>query len=245
MDSKVIAALIGLAGISLGAFLGGIGYYLKTRAERTKVKKLVLYHLLEIRHFIKVSATNPNAIAQEYFKLCNKYFKSKGFSDENEIPKEIVKLISGHLQNLFIAQKPKITKEFIELYENSLVELCKDEPVLAYMLKGKENISHLLEAQSLYIENFSEIEMFSSTAELKAFFSKEIDDANFSAISSLIEDLDNEITTVAKKCGIITRLECRKVIRNGISQEVSLDEKELTAAFDKLFQNALDAAAKK
>ena len=28
MDSKVIAALIGVGGVSVGALLGGVGYYL-------------------------------------------------------------------------------------------------------------------------------------------------------------------------------------------------------------------------
>ena len=82
MDSKVIAALIGLLGISLGALLGGVGYYLKSRSERLQAKKLVLYHLLEIRHLLKSSYANPKEITAEYLKFCKSYFLKLGLNDD-------------------------------------------------------------------------------------------------------------------------------------------------------------------
>lgn len=50
MEAEVVVALIGVAGASVGALLGGVGYYLKSKLDVMRSKRIVLFYLLEFRH---------------------------------------------------------------------------------------------------------------------------------------------------------------------------------------------------
>jgi hypothetical protein len=148
MDTEVIAALIGL--ISLGALLGGIGYYLKTRQERMKNKKIVLFHLLEFRHQVKSSYVAPKELADEYFRICTSYFKKVGLSDGDEISQSIRSNVEDYMSNLVAACKPNIGEDFIQSYEDSLKNLCATDPVLAFKLRGMERLHEITNAKEKY-----------------------------------------------------------------------------------------------
>lgn len=96
MDSKIIAAIIGVGGVSVGAFLGGVGYYLKSRNETQQTKKLVLYHLLELRHLLKSSYADPKEFTEEYINYCKAFFQKKGVIEESEFPEALKTLFHGH-----------------------------------------------------------------------------------------------------------------------------------------------------
>lgn len=208
MDSKIIAAIIGVGGVSVGALLGGLGYYLKSRNETQQTIKLVLYHLLELRHLLKSSYADPKEITEEYLNYCMTFFQKRGMTDEGKFPEALKTLIEKHFADLLSAMKPRIDGGFIHSYEDALKELCKTDPVLAFKLRGRERISEILEVQSEYIESVTADVQVASSNDFNQLLQKQMDDAGSKVLLELIQDIDNEISLVAWKCSPLTWAKC-------------------------------------
>lgn len=236
MDPKVVASL---AGVSVGALLGGIGYYLKSRAERLKAKRTVLFHLLELRHLLVASNIDPNDITDKYIEYSEEYFNKIGLPEEEKLPAELTNMIRDHLCRIMSTQRPKIDEAFIKSYENSLTELCKDEPVLAFRLKGLDNVNSLLDAQEAYTSNVSNAEFFSKVSTLKEHMSEQLKNANFSAISKLIDGYNEDILNVSWSCDLVTWYKCRKIVKAKVSNEICFKESGLDKELDNMFQELL------
>ncbi|WP_206483421.1 hypothetical protein [Thalassotalea sp. G2M2-11] len=236
MDPKVVASL---AGVSVGALLGGIGYYLKSRSERLKAKRTVLFHLLEIRHLLVTSNIDPNDIADKYIEYSEAYFNKIGLPEEEKMPAELVNMIKDHLCRIVSTQRPKIDEDFIKSYETSLKELCKDEPVLAFRLKGLDNVNSLLDAQEAYESNVSNSEFFSQVSTLKEHMSEQLKNANFSAMSKLIDGYNEDILNVSWSCDLVTWYKCRKIVKAKVSNEICFKETGLDKELDNMFQELL------
>jgi len=244
MDSKVIAALIGLLGISLGALLGGVGYYLKSRSERLQTKKLVLFHLLEIRHLLKSSYANPKEITAEYLKCCKSCFLKLGLNDDEDVPKELNELIESHMTNLLKVLSPEISIEFINAFENSLQSLCKDDPVLAFQLRGKEKLTEVLTTQDNYIKNFSNLKFLGTSQQENEFVEKQLDNMNNKATKELIRDIDKDISLVSRHCGFFTWYNCRNIIKQKSKPKVCFKDMGIEKLLEETFKEFLDSAKK-
>jgi hypothetical protein len=244
MDSKVIAALIGLIGISLGALLGGVGYYLKSRSERLQAKKLVLFHLLEFRHLLKSSYVDPKEITAEYLKYCTAIFLKLGVNLDDDVPEELKKLIENHMASLVEAMSPKISPAFIHSFENSLHSLCKDEPVLAFQLRGKEQLTEVLTIQENYIKNFTNSNLFGSYQKDNEVASKQLNDMNNRATKELIKDIDQDISLISRYCGIYTWFNCRSIIKKKSKPKVCFKDTGIEKLLEETFKEFLDSAKK-
>jgi hypothetical protein len=244
MDGKVIAALIGLAGISLGALLSGIGYFMKSRAERLQVKRNVLFHLLEIRFLLVSSYEDPRKITESYIELCKRCFEKAGLGADEGPPESLKMLIENHLKNVIEAVKPKIESDFISSYENSLKDLSKDDPVLAYRLRGRENLKEFLQAQDEYISSFEELDLFKENPFMADVLSDQFDEASRSSMEKLILDINSDVSLVSRKCGIGHWWSCRKIIRRNMEPTNCFDEVELEKALDSLLVQIVEAVNK-
>lgn len=244
MDGKVIAALIGLAGISLGALLSGIGYFMKSRAERLQVKRNVLFHLLEIRFLLVSSYEDPRKITESYIELCKRCFEKAGLGADEGPPESLKMLIENHLKNVIEAVKPKIESDFISSYENSLKDLSKDDPVLAYLLRGRENLKEFLQAQDEYISSFEELDLFKENPFMADVLSDQFDEASRSSMEKLISEINSDVSLVSRKCGIGHWWSCRKIIRRNMEPTNCFDEVELEKALDSLLVQIVEAVNK-
>ncbi|MGR5150034.1 hypothetical protein ACQKP8_26245 [Photobacterium alginatilyticum] len=224
MDSKVLAALIGLVGISLGAFLSGLGFYLKSRAERLETKRNVLFHLLEIRHLVKTSFLDSHKITQEYLTYCLDYFEKIGLGKMGAMPDGINSLIDEHLNNLLSAMKPNIDASFISSYENAIKQLSKNDPVLAYKLSGREKLNQVLNSQDEYLNNLSGLESIQNIPNVSSFISKQADKAQDAAIKELLNDLDKDIHNVSLGCGLLTWWSCKKIMEKKEQPSINFSE---------------------
>ena len=243
MEGKVIAALIGLIGISLGAFFGGIGFYLKTRSERLQAKKLVLFHLLEIRHILKSSYADPKEITAEYLKFCKSYFLKLGLNDD-ECPDELRVLIENHMASLLKKMTPQISLDFINSYENSLKSLCQDNPILAFKLSGKERLTKVITAQEDYINSFTNLEFFSSSPQGNEFISKELNKVSNKATEEIIKDIDKDISLTSRHCGIFVWFNCRSIIKQKSKPKVCFKDMGVENLLEQAFKELLESTKK-
>lgn len=245
MEKEIIIALIGLVGISLGAFLSGLGYFIKVRSERQKNKKTVLFYLLEIRQLIKSEYANSEEFSNNYFKACENYLQNKGIADNTSISISLKELIKDHFAKIINATKPSIGINFISSFEKSVELLSQDNPVLAYKLKGRQDLKNILLVQNDYIEKFNTLEEFHSEPEIiRSATSNHMIKLNHSVVEDLIKDIDTDINLLAWNCGFLTWWKCRPILKETSKPEVEFESDEITKFFDEFLSVLANAANK-
>lgn len=234
MHTEVFTALIGLIGIALGALFGGVGYYLKSRVERLRNKKMVLYHLLEFRHQILSSYANPKDFANEYFNICNSYLKKIGLRSEEGIPEVIREAIEVFICKLLVARKPNIDQVFIQSYEESLKNLCGIDPVLAFKLRGMERLHEIINIKEQYIADFNESLRINAPVQIYEFIDRETKQAGYDSTGELLKIIENDVLAVAWSCSFFTWLRCCQIFREKSRSLIDLKQIGIEEALEQL-----------
>lgn len=234
MEAEIVVALIGLTGVSLGALLGGIGYFLKSRTERMKNKRVVLFYLLEFRHQVVISDIKPKDFVEEYLDICNSYFKKIGLICDDAIPDDLRKSIETFITNLLNSRSPKIDGEFVGSYESALKNLCSTDPILAYKLRGMESFYQVIDSKERYITELGESIENSTAFQLKTFLNREVRNESDSAIEELIKNIEKDILKVSYSCGFFTWFLCLKIFRNKPKFSMSSNKIFIEKAIDTL-----------
>ncbi|CAE6927414.1 conserved protein of unknown function [Ectopseudomonas oleovorans] len=231
-----IESALALAGIALAALLSALGYFLKTRIEAKKSARKVLYYLLEIRFSIRSSLIDPAEIYKEFSTFTEKEFAKREMEiDRPTIERLIGPLMLGHFTNLANAVKVELDDKVLVPYEEALSEFSQINPVLAYKLKGREQLQKVISHTSDY--NLAlETTLKPLFAEENSQITQEIfelsrDQAKESA-KSLCAEIDLDIIAVAKNCGISDYLACRKLISLPNKKNTNIDMPQLTKHID-------------
>lgn len=239
MDSNIIAAIIGLSGVSLGALFGGVGYYLKSRAERLQSKRAVLYHLLEIRFSLSFSAIDPEKAEKECLEYCDSFFKKRGIDfKRDQIPVDLNVLVSKKIQDSLQAIKPRIDSTFINSYQESLNILSKSDPILAYSLKDKDQVIDVMRLQHEYIANFSKLGSVDEGSKEFQIAISYMQSTISQQLKSKVDDLSSDALRVAWDCSFLTWMNCKRVFKRECMPSFNIEEsgipEYLEFFFDKL-----------
>lgn len=235
MDIKIVVSLISIAGIALGILASGLGYFYKVRSERLKTTKETLYYLLEFRAHFMASSCSPRDLSQEYINICEKFFKSKGIANTAP-PPEIAILLNQMFQSIVDSITPNISNEFLIAYEASLKNLSKDNPVLAYKLRGKETYSDLFDMIRKYNEQLSNLSIVLDDID-PAHLNKQISDMADWGFNEHLGQTDADIARVAKQCDLPTRWEVRKILKKKDKPVYSLKDFKIEEKLELIFQN--------
>src|SRR4030065_2050911 len=76
MDAKVL----GLLGTALSALIAAIGYYAKTKHERRRATRTVLYYLLELYHLTSKMQFCVKQFPAKYAEECTVALNARGLS---------------------------------------------------------------------------------------------------------------------------------------------------------------------
>lgn len=236
MDSNIIAAIIGLSGVSLGALFGGVGYYLKSRAERLQSKRAVLYHLLEIRFSLSFSAIDPEKAEKECLEYCDSFFKKKGLDfNGHQIPDDLNFLVKKKIQDSFQATKPRIDTAFIESYQESLNLLCKSDPILAYSLKDKDQVIDVTRLQQEYISNFSKLASIDENSKEFQLAISIMQSAISQQLKHKVDDVSSDVLRVAWDCSFFTWMNCKSVFKREGIPSFNIEESGIPEYLEHLF----------
>lgn len=231
-----IESALALAGIALAALLSALGYFLKTRIEAKKSARKVLYYLLEIRFSIRNSLIDPREVYEEFSTHMEKELTKRGIAvDRPAIDSLIGPLILEHLANIADAVKVQINEKILTPYEAALSDFSEINPVLAYTLKGREQLQQVI----LHTANYAT----TLEAVLEPLFNKEKSDVdsrlleysrlqNKDMIKSICSEIDYDIIAVAKNCGIFDYLACKKLINRPSKKNIETDIPQLSKYLD-------------
>jgi len=226
IDVKIIAALVALSGIFITTLFGVVGYIFKLRQDRKKSTRTVLYLLLEIRHSLLKAVFNPFEATNKYMEHYDKKLKDRGIDsaseDENltEFIEQMKQVLILFFTNIVESQNTDIRVKLLEPYEKALSELATINPVLAYLLKGHENLELLLPHTETHIENVHSIsDSFVEEKWVKDVLRNTSSKVSSKAIDTLIENLEANILLVAKSCSRKDRKHCKRLLEKGLNKD--------------------------
>jgi len=104
LDPTVIAAIVGAIGILIGALLSvgakAIGGFIRRRASRKRIRRRVLFDLLEIWHRVRVVAgLDTERLTERYLARVQKEYPNLAFGDAEKI--QMVALMNELLASVF------------------------------------------------------------------------------------------------------------------------------------------------
>lgn len=141
LDPKDLSFLGG----ALSTLLAAFGYWTKTRHEQRRATRTVLYYLLEHHHHVRRAHESVRSLQTKFLAVMLDSLKVRGVqvSDEewSKVRQQVAPLIRSFVsseiqENLVSLQEP---------LERALADLARENPVLAYRLRGRERIMLLNE----------------------------------------------------------------------------------------------------
>lgn len=197
-----------LGSVAFGWLLSGAGQWLKGRKEDRRVKKIVLYNLLETHHLFKQLDTSEDIkkISEIVFTMIPKEYQIE------EVRIGITRFCQTNLQNMIEAHASEELNKLEESFTKAIDEFSKVEPLNAYRLKGKTRIMDVFNLLKLYSENVKK-DFEVDNHEVAEITDKSIAEFRPDLITYSIKDLEEEIKGISLSINILTRFKVNKVIK--------------------------------
>lgn len=240
MPSKIWA-------IAIPAIIGVCGYLYKVWAERVKSRKLVLFHLLEIHYALKILPVNIDDLGAKYVEHCKGCFADIGLKLNDQASASITKFtptIQGYFGDIVGTFQHCLDERFKESFEKSLQELAKDNPVLAYRLRGRLSFDKIASAVMLYTKSLKDLLEDNNSLELKDVLKKEILDAIVVACAELQSVVDEDIKSVSLGCDPLTWWNCRQALKKKIDVNETFELEELRSELTVYMTRITESAAR-
>lgn len=121
-----------------------LGYLYKQSFERRKITRVTLYYLLEMHHRLARCNYGLSRFSEDYTLKIENRLAKQGRSFGCGEREKFLQVTEKMMQAFMLRQLDGIQKELSEPYRTSLAALAKEDPILAFELKGKESIEGLV-----------------------------------------------------------------------------------------------------
>jgi hypothetical protein len=221
MDPKELGALGG----ALSAFIAAVSYWAKTKHERRRATRTVLYYLLELHHVVlrlqQVSESLDSAFPAE-LKI---QYASKGVLLNEAELKLAIQSAKPALMAFGRAQMEGTVADIADAFSKGLAEMAKEDPILAFRLRGRDQLMLLPQKISGFLTEHSKgpTEDHSQPPEVCGPFVDEMFDFAASA------ELEEAIHATAWRCDVITHLRTKMLLRRKKGAEASDELKKVVS----------------
>jgi hypothetical protein len=222
-DWTFIAALLSVA---FGWFLNELGQWFRTRKEDRKIKKQVLFYLLET-HF----TFNKLDTAEITNLLTTKVLERIPKNEQTDEAKQFINhLYTGIIEEFVEDKVADSLEETEEHYTKSISELSKLDPITAYRLNGKNKIFQVFELLHDYYDEVKE--KFPNEPGLNEHIELTVQTIKPELIKDAISDLEDEIKGIAFTINLWTWFRAKKTITKIKSKVRKDDEKKIDELLD-------------
>lgn len=231
-DWTYIGALFSVA---FGWCLNEIGQWLRTRKEDKKIKKQILYNLLET-NFIFNQLDTSEITQMLTDRILLRFPKNEQTEELKQYLNQLYSGIIGRLLKDDVADK---LENIEEKYTKAVDNLATIDPITAYRLNGKTNIMQIFDLLQDYFEEVKgdfpgEEELvqnqISSTANV---LKPEI-------IKDAISDLEEEIKDIAFTINPWTWVKVKRTLKASKGRIKNEGEKKIDELLDKLVPKATE-----
>jgi len=194
--------------------MAAIAYLAKTHHERRRVTRTVLYHLLELHHVVSRTAlclkslegVLITAVRQDMEARNETYDEKQGLAAMDAARPELLKFAMAQLDGLSV--------EMADSYSKALSDLARENPVLAFELRGRDKAVVLIST----VRDFMQ-----SSTDQPAPSDKDLPLFNHFFLQLSEEDLHQAIIKTAWRCDIITHGKVLMHLRTSRNQDFSED----------------------
>ncbi|OYQ38654.1 hypothetical protein CHU94_14475 [Rhodoferax sp. TH121] len=228
------AKILGVLGTALSALFAAWTYFAKIRYEHRRATRVVLYHVLEMHHHIARWNEGVTDFPKNYLRKCNEVLKKRGLVLSEENHKALEAALSNLIRNTAVTEIEQTALIIGPPFLKALEDLAKENPLLAFQLKGKEG----LDKPSKFVRDYMERELNDGSEESiqgRKFLSIEADDF-IHAIA--VRELRRSVLLVAWHCGVWTYWKCRaQLSRQGNREAFTELDTDISDFLETYFQS--------
>lgn len=216
---------LGILGAALSGLIAAISYLAKTRHERRRTTRAVLYYLLELHHLVSRIHYGLKHFPEDYIAQCKRAMASKGLVLSDADAAKIDGDLRQVLHAFALAEMHGLSITIAEPLDKALAELSREDPVLAFRLRGKDQLmmlSRKLEATAAAITTPEQ------PAPSVPFSQRYAPVGNF-VRQATVGELKAAIVATAWRCDLLTHLRVRLLLRSAARAQASGELKQLTA----------------
>lgn len=221
----------GILGTTLSALFAAWAYYAKIRYEHRRATRVVLYYVLELHHVAARWNESTVKFPKAYLEKCNSILKQRNLKLSESDHQVIEVALSALLRQTAIGEIERSIKDMSAPYLKALEDLSKENPILAFRLKGREGF----DKPSRFVQDYADRESAKRTKE-------SLEELNFLKVESedfirgiAARELQNAVLLVAWNCGLWTYWKCKILMKNQHNQtaltELDADINDLLGKF--------------
>jgi hypothetical protein len=209
LSQTYIALLTAFGGIVLGFLMSQLGDYLRTTREDKRVLKQVLFNQLDI--WVEMKRADVETLVPLLVSKFQQALLRRGVQQDQVNAMFAISLtpLIGLLKGIKLAAPERLK----ERYQESVNQLAKIDPLLAYQLSGRPQID-FNETVDTFIQKAVELEgeqsRVASTSNAVAYFSSFIKGYGQHRILS---NMETDIIDVAREISYLTAFRTRRVIQ--------------------------------
>lgn len=207
------AGWFGALGAAGSALLAASGYLYKLRRERQRTARAALYHLLELNHRVVRVHEAVGAMPSDFLVLFERSLLRHGVSLDEAVRQQLSGMVGKLVRATMEVQLDDLRETIGVPLEKVLDELAKDDPFLAFTLKGRDALARVLQPMDK-LRDHGRLAEFATILE------------GTQAIKDIVSDLLREFSTeeirkavldTAMSVGVLTWLRCRYFLRSNYS----------------------------
>ncbi|EWS52965.1 MULTISPECIES: hypothetical protein [unclassified Methylibium] len=225
------AQLLGLAGTALSALIAALSYRGKIRHERRRSTRTVLFYLLEVHHFLSRGVLSISTFPKQYIDRIVGLLSERGISVSEAEASCLPAQIQAALRLLMQSELTKLSAAISEPFQAALRELSRDDPVLAFDLRGKEAVSGISDLFEALGGKTIQPDMIADDIAKASALMCFLDDQMRSMAAAEVERC---IRSTAWRCDLVTHYRVRRHLQKASSlrclEEISPDVSALIVA---------------
>jgi hypothetical protein len=234
MDPKIyIPVIAALAGALVGALIKELASFYHAYREDQRTLKVVLFNQLDVWYEVRRCDTRPLILT--FFEKIKQRIAKEGASTEqiDELLEKVRPQIEALLKRVKIGDPEKLQQR----YQASVDNLAQVDPILAYRLSGKPNLENTQSKLDAYLDGAMKLGSSQTADEIVKGFRDHVGLIyKEKLLKRVIEALEKDIRSVARRISLITRIRAARTLRE-------LEEKvksEFTSEADKMLDLMID-----
>jgi len=231
MDAKIIAAIIGLIGLFLGALLNGFGFFLRERYQKIRVINQNIFYLLKLLHINSILKNFDQTVAL-YSKMLKEHPGTKELKtgDETTLKQYCHQILATAINPIV----HKVNEEFKQKFNESVFELANVNPIVAYELSKTSYFETLNKETARILQNPEYTK--NQTQGYKEDFENGVKASQKHIFQEHEKLLIKAIKNLSSSTSILTNISCRYEI---LKIKRKHNEKNMNSYLEKYFEKTI------
>lgn len=205
MDPKLLAIL----GTAVSAVIAALSYWAKTRHDRRRATRVVLYYLLEVHHLAQRIQFGLKDFPTRYISYCREALAKRGMTMSDSDAAAVSLGLQQIVRQFTTSESSVLSAALAEPFEKALAELSREDPVLAFKLRGRDQLMLLSRKLDAVIPSVPPADGARPEQSLSVAH-PQVDDV---LRELTVAELESAIRATAWRCDLVTHLQVILLLR--------------------------------